>query len=83
MEFKYLGYVLDESGTDGAECSRNVVRGKRVAGAIRSQVKARDLQLKCANLALNIACCLQILRQSYGRRDLELKLYRWKTSKDC
>ena len=23
-EFKYLGCVLDESGTDGAECSRKV-----------------------------------------------------------
>ena len=31
-EFKYLGCVLDESGTDGAECNRKVVR--RVAGAI-------------------------------------------------
>ena len=26
-EFKYLGCVLDESGTDGAECSRKVARG--------------------------------------------------------
>ena len=22
LEFKYLGYVLDESGTDGVECNR-------------------------------------------------------------
>ena len=29
-EFKYLGCIFDESGTDGAECSR-----RRVAGAIR------------------------------------------------
>ena len=35
-EFKYLGCVLDESGTDGAECSRKVACGRRVAGAIRS-----------------------------------------------
>ena len=35
-EFKYLGCVLDESGTDEAECSRKVASGKKVAGAIRS-----------------------------------------------
>ena len=46
-EFKYLECVLDESGTDEAECSRKVVSGRRVAGAIRSLVNARDLQLKC------------------------------------
>ena len=28
-EFKYLGCVLDESGTDGAECSRKVVSGRK------------------------------------------------------
>ena len=44
-KFKYLGCVLDESGTDGAECSR------KVAGAIRSLVNGRDLQLECASLA--------------------------------
>ena len=44
-EFKYLGYVLDESGTDRAECSRKMVSGRRVAGAIRSLVNASDLQL--------------------------------------
>ena len=46
-EFKYLGYVLDESGTDGAECNRKVASGRRVAGAIRFLVNARDLQLEC------------------------------------
>ena len=35
-EFKYLGNVLDESGTYGAECSRKVVSGWKVVGAIRS-----------------------------------------------
>ena len=34
---------MDESGTDGAECSRKVVSGMRVAGAIRSLVNARAL----------------------------------------
>ena len=43
-EFKYLGYVLDESGTDGAECSRKVAMGRMVANAIRSRVKRRTNQ---------------------------------------
>ena len=47
-EFKYLGCVLDESGTDGAESSsRKMSSGKRSTGAIRSLVNARDLQLVC------------------------------------
>ena len=42
-EFKYLGCVLDESGTDEAEWSRKVASVRRVAGAIRSLVNARSL----------------------------------------
>ena len=42
-EFKYLGFVLHKSGTDGAECSRKVASGRRLADAIRSLVNARDL----------------------------------------
>ena len=34
-EFKYWGFVLDESGTDEAVCSRKLVSGRRVAVAIR------------------------------------------------
>ena len=49
-ELKYLGCVLNESGTDGAECSRKVVSGRRVAGATRSLVNTRDLQLECARV---------------------------------
>ena len=49
-EFKYFGCVLDESGTDRAKCSRKVVNGRRFAGAIRSLVNARDLQLQCARV---------------------------------
>ena len=44
-EFKYLGFVLDDSGTDAAECSRKVTSGRRVAGAIISLVNAWDLQI--------------------------------------
>ena len=50
-EFKYFGCVLDESGTDGAECSKKVASGRRVADAIRSLVIARDFQLEWASLA--------------------------------
>ena len=41
---------MDESGTDWAECSRKVANGGRVAGAIRSLINARDLQLECARV---------------------------------
>ena len=46
-EFKYLRCVLDESGRDGPEFNRNK---RRVAGAIRSLVNARDLQLEYARV---------------------------------
>ena len=36
--------------TDGAECSRKVANGRRIAGAIRSLVNARDLQLDFARV---------------------------------
>ena len=47
-KFKYLVCGLDEAGTDGAECSRKVASGRRMAGAIRSLVNARDLQFEYA-----------------------------------
>ena len=37
-ECKYFWGVLDESVTDRVECSRKVMSGRRVAGAIRSLV---------------------------------------------
>ena len=46
-EFKYLGCVLDESGTGESECCRKVASRRRVAGAIRSLVNAKSLQLEC------------------------------------
>ena len=49
-EFKYLVCVLDESGTVEAECSRKVVSGRRVGGAIRCLVNARSLQLESARV---------------------------------
>ena len=50
-EFKYFKCILDEPGTDGADCSRKVASRRRVAGAIRLLVNARDLQLQYASLA--------------------------------
>ena len=41
-EFKYLGCVLDEAGTDGAECSRKVTSGRKVTGAIWSLVNVME-----------------------------------------
>ena len=41
---------LDESGTDGAECSSKVESGRRVTGANKSLVYARDLELQCARV---------------------------------
>ena len=42
---KYLGCILDK-----AEGCREVASGRRVGGAIRSLVNARDLQLECARI---------------------------------
>ena len=41
---------LDASGTYGAEFSRKVASGRRVASTIRSLVNVRDLQLECARV---------------------------------
>ena len=49
-EFTYLGCILNELDTDEAECQRKVASGRRVAGAIRSIVNARDLHLDCARV---------------------------------
>ena len=45
-----MGCVWGESGTDKAECSRKVASGRRVTGAVRSLVSARDSQLECAKV---------------------------------
>ena len=45
-----MGCILDESGTYAAECSREGASGRRVAGAFRSRVNARDLQHECARV---------------------------------
>ena len=45
-----MGFVLDESGTDEAECSRKVANRRRAAGAIRSLLILR-IELECASFA--------------------------------
>ena len=43
-----MGFALNEPGINGAGCSRKVASGRKVAGAIRSLVNARDLKLERA-----------------------------------
>ena len=58
-EFKYLGCILDKSGTNEAECSRKVASGRRIAGDIRSLVNARSLKLECVRV-LNESLLMQV-----------------------
>ena len=64
--------VLDESATDEAVCSRKMASGRMVAGAIRSLVNARSLQLECARV-LNDSLLVPVL--TYGS---ERKIWREK-----
>ena len=80
-EFKYLECILD-----GAECSRVVSRGRRVASDIRSLVNAKICSLSV--LVLHEIMLLPILMYSRENvmdnvRHLEFGLYRWKNSRDC
>ena len=67
MEYKYLGYALDKSGTDEADCSRKVASGMRVAGAIRFLVNARSLQPESARV-LHESLLVPVL--TYGRETM-------------
>ena len=49
-EFKYLGCVLTESDTDGAESRRKMSSGRKVACVIRSLITASNLQFECARV---------------------------------
>ena len=60
MGREYLGCVLYESSTDGAECRRKVVSRRRVLGAIGCLVNARGPQLKCSS-ALQEALLVAVL----------------------
>ena len=79
LEFKYLGYVLDD-----ADCCRKGMIGKRVAVVIRSLVNVRGLQLGCARILQLLHETLLMPVLMYGkRRSLRLRLYRWTTSEIC
>ena len=51
-EFKYLGCVFKESGTDEPHCCRKVAIGRRFAVAFTSLFNARNLQLYYARALL-------------------------------
>ena len=55
------GRLLNESGTDKAECCRKVDNGRKVAGNIRSL--ARGLQLECTCLS-----SYMVVRKRYRTR---------------
>ena len=57
-EFKFVEYVLDESGTDGAECCRKVASGREVVFAIRSLVNVESLYLDCVRVCMRVCLCL-------------------------
>ena len=58
----YLGYVLNESGTDDAEFHRKVDSGRKDAGTIKFVVDARGLQLKCLRVLHEscLFCCITV-----------------------
>ena len=84
-EFKYLGCVLGESGTDEAECSMKVANRRRVAGSIRPLVNARSLQVESVRV-LHESWLVPVLTYGTktmiwrGRRGLGFVLHRWTTS---
>ena len=74
---------MDESGTYEAECSRKMASGRRVAGAIRSLVNARSLELECAGVLCESLLALVL---TYGRETMiwrkkksRIGLCRWTT----
>ena len=61
---------LNKSGTDGAECRRKVVSGRKVASAIGSLVNATSLQLDCAMVLHEL---LLVLVLTYGSETMILR----------
>src|SRR5678816_2320766 len=55
--------MLDEKGMNDAECSRKVVNGRKVAGAIKSLVDVKGLSLECA-MVLHEGMFLPVLMYS-------------------
>ena len=50
LDIKWLGLLLEESGTDGVECYRKLGSERRAVGIIRSLVLAKCLRLECIRI---------------------------------
>ena len=75
-EFKYLGCILNESGTDEAECLRKVASGRRVAGVLGFWLMLWVCSLKVLGSYMSHCWCLflrMVVRQCYGRRRRDLE----------
>ena len=60
-EFKYVGCVLDESGTDETKRCRKVTGGRKVVDAIRSLVRSLSVLGSCKS---HCSCLLyMVVRQ--------------------
>ena len=46
LEFKYLGFTLNEASTDGVESCGKMANGRKLACESRSLVNARSLQFE-------------------------------------
>src|SRR5678816_3773424 len=68
--------MLDEKGMNDAECSRKVVNGRKVTGAIKSLVDVKGLSLECA-MVLHEGMLLPVLMYS-GETMVWNKRYRSK-----
>ena len=66
-EFKYLGHVLNGSGTDAAKCCRKVSSERKVVCAFRPLANVRALQLECVRVLHEVSLKPDLL---YGSRAL-------------
>ena len=76
LEFKYLGCVLEESGTDGAECSRKVASGRMVQVPSGPWIMIGICILSVLEYFMRHCLCLFLymaMRQCYGRRRRDLE----------
>ena len=79
---------FDGSGTYDIECSRKVASERKVAGAIRSLVNARSLNLECTRV-LHEGFLVPVLLHGSGtmiwsEKDRSwVKAYKWTTSEVC
>ena len=70
---------MNESVSDGAECSRKVASGRRVAGVIRSLIDARVLHETLLVLVLMYGSETMLWKEKRSR----IRAVQWDTLKDC